>query len=118
MQNSRYIEIDWGNMASMWSHRRGETTSTIVSRIADHSQRHRGESQVLAQQNVAPGGSTEDEYAKPITVEAELIGHELHQAEKHHHQSPDDQERPHLWSLTTLSQHHRANDRNHDHRGQ
>ena len=47
-----------------------------------HRQCQRRECKILAQQNVAPPRGTEHEDAKAISVEAKLIGHQLHHAEQ------------------------------------
>ena len=46
-------------------------------------QRRRGEGQVLAQQDVPPGRGAQHEDAEAVAVDAELIAHQLQQAEEH-----------------------------------
>ena len=81
-------------MARRWSE--PQRVDDLHDRQQDrgHTQGHRGERQVLAQQDVSPRCRAHHERPEAVAVEAELIAHQLQHAEQHDAHPADGDQRP------------------------
>ena len=80
-------------------HPHGQSTCTIVKHDRSHYESQWGERQILPQQDVPSRRGTEHKHAKAVAVEAELIGHQLQQAEENdEHPRDGDKRSKRIWN--------------------